>query len=156
MTRRGCADRRRDDHGSVLLLTIGCVVVAAGLLVVVASVSQVFLARQALVAATDAAALRAAQAADLDALYGGRAGPADGESLVLDRRAARAAVAAYVERAELDRRFDDFEVVAVEVADDTVTVRTRASVRLVLAGPATGGAGRVEVTAQSAARSRVR
>jgi len=150
------ATRRRGDDGSVLLLTIGCVVVAAALLVVVAAASQVFLARQALAAATDALALRAAQAADLDALYAEDGAGPEGHTLPLDRRAARAAVADHVERAGLAERFDGFEVTAVEVAGDTVTVRTRAAVRLVLAGPATGGRASVEVTAESSARSRVR
>ena len=150
MTRRV---RVRDDDGSILLLTAGLVVVAAMLVAVVAGVSQVFLAKRSLVAATDAAALAAAQAVDLDAVYSGEV---SGAGLPVDPGAADEAVRAYVALADLDGRTPGFAVEAVRVDGDTVTVRTRAEVPLVLIGPVTGGRAVVEVAAESSARSQVR
>lgn len=144
----------RDDDGSILLLTAGLVVVAAMLLAVVTATSQVFLADRSLAAATDALALSAAQAVDLDEVYAGGAG--DGAGVPLSPVDARRAVVEHARAAALDETFRGFEVVEVEVAGDVVTVRTRAVVTLALVGPATGGRAYIEVSAESTARSRVR
>ena len=62
---------RRDDEGTILLLTIGYVVLILALVAVVVDVSSVYLARRALAADCDGAALAAAQSVDADALYRG-------------------------------------------------------------------------------------
>jgi hypothetical protein len=146
------ADARQD--GSVLLLTTGLVAVIAMLVAVVTATSQVFLADRSLAAATDALALSAAQAVDLDAVYAGRTD--DGDAVPLVAADARRAVADHARAAALDQTFTDFTVVEVAVSGDLVTVRTRAVVRLALVGSATGDRGVIEVTAESTARSRVR
>ncbi|MCW2668290.1 MAG: Protein of unknown function rane [Frankiales bacterium] len=56
--------RRRDEQGTILLLTIGLSVVLLLLVAVVVDVSKVVLAKRALSAAADGAAVAAAQQAD--------------------------------------------------------------------------------------------
>jgi Flp pilus assembly protein TadG len=56
--------RRRDDEGSVLVLTLGLVAVLLLLVGVVVDVSAVVLAKRSLAATTDGAAVSAAQALD--------------------------------------------------------------------------------------------
>lgn len=56
--------RRRDDEGTILLLTVGLSVVLMLLVVVVVDVSVVVLARRGVANAADGAALAAAQQAD--------------------------------------------------------------------------------------------
>ena len=69
MTGRWRVDRR-DDTGSVLLLSIGFVLVAALAVVAVVDASAAFLQRRQLAAWADTAALAGAQGIDLDAYYG--------------------------------------------------------------------------------------
>jgi uncharacterized membrane protein len=61
--------RLKGDDGTILLLTLGYVVVVLALVAVVVDVSAVFLARRALAADCDGAALAAAQSVDTDMLY---------------------------------------------------------------------------------------
>lgn len=63
---RGAA---RDDRGSVLLLTLGFVVVIVMAIGVVVDTSAVFLQRRSLAALADGAALAGAQSIDVDAYY---------------------------------------------------------------------------------------
>lgn len=81
----------RRDEGSVLLLVIGFAGVLLVLVAVVADVSAVVLAKRSVASAADGAAVSAAQALDLDAVYD--QGP--GEQLPLSTGDARARVAAY-------------------------------------------------------------
>lgn len=60
---------RRDDGGTILILTLGYVAVALLLIVVVVDVSALYLARRSLAATTDGAALAAAQQVDQTAVY---------------------------------------------------------------------------------------
>lgn len=60
---------RHDDTGSVLLLTIGFVLVAALAVVTAVDASAAFLQRRQLAAWADTAALAGAQGIDLDAYY---------------------------------------------------------------------------------------
>ena len=84
----------RSDDGSLTLLIIGFVAIAAVLVIVGIDASKVFLARRALSSAADAAAVAASQAVDKDAIYAGAAGGC-GDLLPLapDEAARRAALA---------------------------------------------------------------
>ena len=137
-----------DEQGSVLLLVIGYAVIAAMLVVVLVDVSAVVLARRALQAAADAAALRAAQSLDVDAYYRG-----SGADLPLDPGRVTRTVAAYAALAELPRRFPGFSADAG--TDGTVaSVTFRAVVRLPLAGVlGSRYAAGVAITAGASARA---
>lgn len=79
---------RGREQGSILLLTLGFVVLALLLVLTVVDASVVFLTRRDLAAAADSLALAAAQQADLPALYA--QGP--GATLALDPAGVQAAV----------------------------------------------------------------
>ena len=81
----------RRDEGSVLLLVIGFAGILLVLVAVVADVSAVVLAKRSVASAADGAAVSAAQALDLDAVYD----QGLGEQLPLSTGDARARVAAY-------------------------------------------------------------
>nr|WP_242606564.1 pilus assembly protein TadG-related protein [Protofrankia symbiont of Coriaria ruscifolia] len=67
--RRGVRAGRRQDDGTILVLTLGYVLVALMLAIVVTDVSTVYLARRSLASAADGAALAAAQSVDETAIY---------------------------------------------------------------------------------------
>lgn len=85
--------RRRDDEGTILLLTCGLAVVLMALVVVVVDVSVVVLAKRGVANAADGAALLAAQQPDTRALNVRR--DALLSRLPLDRAAVVRAVARY-------------------------------------------------------------
>ncbi len=62
------------DEGSVLLLVLGFAGILLTLVAVVADVSAVVLAKRSVASAADGAAVSAAQALDLDAVYDGELG----------------------------------------------------------------------------------
>jgi hypothetical protein len=131
---RGPALRRlrREDDGQLLILVLGYTVIAALLVTVVVNVSQAYLYRRSLLAAADGAALAAANAPDLAAVYRDATGPGPGALLPLSRSGARAAVARYAADARLAERFPGFAVSAVATDGATVSVRLRATVPLPL------------------------
>jgi Flp pilus assembly protein TadG len=59
----------RADGGSIMMLTLGYVMIAAMLAIVVTDVSAVYLARRSVASAADGAALAAAQRIDENAVY---------------------------------------------------------------------------------------
>ena len=122
---RVAAVRRSADHGQLILLILVYSLIAALLVTVVVNVSKVYLYRRALVAAADGAALSAANQPDLAAVYAG-AGP----TLPLSPSGTDAAVRQYVRDAELEGRFDQFQVVDVRTDGVTVTVTFRAVVSM--------------------------
>ncbi|WP_250279183.1 pilus assembly protein TadG-related protein [Frankia sp. Cppng1_Ct_nod] len=67
-TDAACAGSRQ-DAGTILILTLGYVVVALMLAIVVADVSAVYLARRSVASAADGAALAAAQSVNETAIY---------------------------------------------------------------------------------------
>ena len=81
---------RNADEGTIMVLVLGLVPVVAGLIAVGTDAAVLFSHRRALVSHADAAALAAAQSADLGTLYTAR----KIESLPLDCRTARSVVTA--------------------------------------------------------------
>ena len=126
----------------MLILVIGCVAVLALLVAVTVDAARLYLARRALDGVTDAAALAAVQAVDLDAVYAGGVTT----RLPVDEAGARRAVRRYLDASDAADDLDGLTVVAIEVGPDEVTVRTRAVVRLPFVGPATRGRSTVVVT----------
>ena len=145
MTR--AALRRRDDEGTVLLLTIGLSVVLLLLVAVVVDVSKVVLVKRALASAADGAAVAAAQHPDLARL---REPGALEERLPLDGAEVAAVVATYAADAAVEQQ--GLELVGrVDGTDDTVAVvEGRRTVRL----PFSGWLGLPEVEVRAVARSR--
>lgn len=143
----------RGDEGSVLLLILGLVVLAALFVTVVMDVSALFLDRRELIAAADGAALAGAQAVDTRALYT-QGLPAAGP-LTLDEDRARAAVRSYLLANGFFDQYDDLGLEIVTTST-TVSVRLRAVVQLPVVNTVTPGAGDgVEVAATATARSAV-
>ena len=109
--------QRPHDEGSILVLSLGFIVICILALAVVVDASSVFLARRALQAQADAAALAGAQAIDLDAYYA--AGAAS--RIRLDPSGIRAAVERHVRRDPGQARLTSVtlrdEVVLVSMAD---------------------------------------
>ncbi len=131
----------RSDEGSILLLTLGCVMIALMLVVVVVDASAVFLARRSLSASADGASLAAAQSVSSRQVYARGAGG----RLPLEQ--VQAAVAHY----EGSPANGLSASVKHESAGDTVIVTGRRSVRLPFAD--LFGIGPVTVTATSRASS---
>lgn len=139
----------REDDGQLLLLLLVYTVIAGLLVTVVVNLSKAYLYRRSLVAATDAAALTAANRPELDRIYAG-AGPA----LPLSEPGARAAVRQYAADAELASRFEGFRVVDVTTDGQTVTVTLGALVQMPFANVISSGVrGGYPVDATAHARS---
>lgn len=115
-------DATKDD-GSIMVLIIGYVAIAAVLMTVGIVVSKVFLAQRTLAAAADSAALAASQGVDKQAVYDGQ-GPQCGQPLPLDpaRAAALAAASVVADRPDLDHTFASVSDPLTSVADGTVSV----------------------------------
>jgi uncharacterized membrane protein len=150
-TRKASGVRRtgRADEGTVLLLILGIVVVAAMLAVVVTDVSALYLQRRTLVAAADGAALAGAQAVDEAEVYV-HGLPSEGP-VPLDAAAAEEAATAYVAALGID--VDD---VRVEATATTVSVQIVTRYRLPISSTVTMGvAGEPVVDASATARTAV-
>lgn len=112
--------RLRSDQGSVLILSLGLIVVCVLAVGVVVDASALFLARRSLQAQADSAALAGAQAIDVEAYY--QRGAASGVRLEPTR--VRSAVERFVRRSSADVRLR-----SVALADDIVVVRLQGLVR---------------------------
>lgn len=99
------------DEGSVLLLAIGAVVVAALAALVIFDASSLYMRKTALLTHADNVAIAAAQAIDVDALYQGefRLDPASAV------RVAHSAVAGTIDARLRDIRLEQIDVAATEV-----------------------------------------
>jgi Flp pilus assembly protein TadG len=131
--------RLRRDDGSILVLSLGFIVICILALAVVVDASTVFLARRALQAQADGAALAGAQAIDLDAYY------AEGAAarIRLDATGIRGAVERHVRRDPGAGR-----LTSVALDDDVVIVRMSDRVRPPFSGWLTpSGAYALEVEA---------
>jgi Putative Flp pilus-assembly TadE/G-like len=144
---------RVTDEGSVLLLIMGLVVLAALFITVVMDVSALFLDRRDLIAAADGAALAGAQAVDAEALYV-KGLPASGP-LILDEDRARAAAEDYLIENGFFERYAGFAV-QVQTTSTSVRVSLQALVQLPVTNAVTPGQGDgVQVRASATARSAV-
>lgn len=125
---------RRGEDGSLTVLVIGYVFIAAVLIVIGVDVSKVFLARRALASVADAAALAAAQAADRSAIYAGAA--SCGGILPIDPAAAQQDVDASLtdDLADLRQTFQVVQPADVATADGTVTVHLSGDVQVPFGG----------------------
>ena len=112
--------RLRSDQGSVLILSLGLIVVCVLAVGVVVDVSALFLARRSLQAQADSAALAGAQAIDVEAYY--QRGAASG--IRLEPTRVRSAVERFIRRSSADVRLR-----SVALADDIVVVRLQGLVR---------------------------
>jgi Flp pilus assembly protein TadG len=139
------------EQGSVLILTIGFVVVIMLLVAVVVDASKLFLTRRALASVADGAAVSAAQDVDPAAVY---ASPA-GEALPLSPTRVAADVRAYVRRAAGESGLTDLQVVAVGVQGPDVTVTLSARSVLPLVGLVVGQTDGVLISVTARARSAV-
>lgn len=117
-----------DDRGSVLLLTLGFVVVIVMAIGVVVDASSVFLQRRSLAALADGAALAGAQSIDVDAYYrrGAQAALRPSISQV------RSDVLDYLRAAGADH--DGVRVERIAVERDVVVVSLRRTARAPLTG----------------------
>jgi hypothetical protein len=141
------ANADRSEEGTVLLLILGLVVIAALFVTVVMDVSALFIDRRELIAAADGAALAGAQAVDEESLYT-KGLPAAGP-LTLDEERARAAVRSYL---QVNGLFNQYQNLRLEIVttSTTVSVRLGALVELPVVNSVTPGAGdgvRVEAMA---------
>ena len=135
---------RRDD-GSVLLLVIGFAGLLLTLVAVVADLSAVVLAKRGVASAADGAAVSAAQALDLDAVYDAGLGAV----LPLSPGDARARVAAYEGQA---RAQQPGLRLGLRLEGRTAVVTGSRTVRLPFRLPGTGA---VRVSAVARARAPV-
>lgn len=120
------------ERGSIMVLTLGFIVICVLAVAVVVDASAVFLERRSLQAAADSAALAGAQAIDLDAYYerGASAG------VQLDPAAVRAAV-----RQQMGG-VSGVQVDSVRIEDGEVIVRAHTRVRPPFSGWLTPGGAR--------------
>ena len=121
----------RAEDGSITVLVIGYVAIAAVLIAAGIDVSKVFLAQRALSSAADAAAVAAAEGVDTARIYDGpdlRCGvPLSLDPLVADTLA-RAHIAD--SSPDLDRAFTSIDQPRTTVTGSTVTVALRGRVRV--------------------------
>ena len=131
--------RTRDEEGTILLLTLGCLMIALTLVVVVVDASAVFLARRTLASEADGASVAAALAVSKPLIY------ARGAGARLPLTEVQAAVAKYTSDPSLQASVEH------EADGDTVVVTGRRQVTLPFANAL--GIGPVTVTATSRASS---
>jgi hypothetical protein len=149
---------RSRESGAITVLAVGFAATAILLLLVGVAASKVFLARRALAAAADQAALSAAQGINTARLY--RVGLRCGALLPLDPAEAnrRAGESFADSRPDLRRVFTSLDRPGVVVRGGAVAVSLAGTVRLPLAavlGHLDPGHGRVDVTETARARSPV-
>ncbi|MEI2728483.1 MAG: pilus assembly protein TadG-related protein [Candidatus Nanopelagicales bacterium] len=143
--------RRNADEGTIMVLVLGLVPVVAGLIAVGTDAAVLFSHRRALVSHADAAALAAAQSADLGTLYTAR----KIESLPLDCRTARSVVTRRIEQASEDSRATAPQLADFSCNRNAVRVRLRSKAQLPFAKHF-GIEPTVEVAADAAATSPLR
>jgi uncharacterized membrane protein len=143
--------RCRGDEGTVLLLILGLVVMAALLISVVTDVSALYLQRRDLISAADGAALAGAQSVDEASVYQ-QGLPASGP-VPLDEAAAERAALDYLTSAGILEPGLD---VRVSTTSTTVSVSLGVQMELPVASTVTAGhGGTAPVSATATARTAV-
>lgn len=125
----GWRARLNSDHGTVLAFATAGVLLVVALVLVLADTSSLFMRRAALMMVADDAAIAAANAIDIDAIYT----QGVGDVLALDPVRARALAQQSVEAAQ-DSRLSVVRLDAVEVSGDVVEVVVSAAVPSALGG----------------------
>jgi len=142
---------RREDDGSVLILILGLVVLAALFITVVIDVSTLYLERRSLISAADGAALAGAQAVDRATIY--QEGLPDSGPLPLDADAAAVAAREYLVAHGIHQQFPNLTV-TIDTTGTTVDVRLSARVELPVTNAVTPSArDGVTVAASAIART---
>lgn len=121
--------RLRGDRGTVLVFALGGMLLALAVALVLADTSSLFMRRTALMMVADEAAIAAASAVDVAAIY--EQGVGDG--LAIDPQLAVQRARASVASAQ-DDRLIDVRLDAVDVWDGVVEVRVSAAVPAPLGG----------------------
>jgi len=149
---RGAGDR---ESGQIMLLTIGVVVLALGLVLAVASASSVHLERKRLYDAADQIALDAADRLDQDLYFRSQDAGVAPTILLSDDQVRDAVTAVLTDSPELLAGYQEVQVVGASTPDGrTAEVVLRARVRPALLTWATAGfSGGVVVTADARARA---
>jgi uncharacterized membrane protein len=129
------------DAGSILVLTLGFIIICVLAVAVIVDASSVFIQRRGLQGTVDAAALAGAQAIDMDTYF--ERGATQG--LVLNPAAVQRAVAGHM------RNASGIRLESVTLAGDTVVVRATTRVRPPFSGWLTPG-GAHTLTAEAGAR----
>jgi uncharacterized membrane protein len=143
----------RRDQGSVLLLILGLVVLAALLITVVIDVSSLYLERRNLIAAADGAALAGAQAIDQEAVY--TSGLPSSGPVPLDKEEAEMSARQYIADSGLMADYPNL-LVSVTTTATTIEVRLSAVVALpVVNGVTPGAKDGVTIEAVATARTAV-
>ena len=141
--------RSRTDDGTVLLLILGLVTVAALLVGVVTDVSALYLERRKLISAADGAALAGAQEVDKATVYT-QGLPREGP-VALDAQGAEHAARQYLADTGMD-----LADVRVSATATTVTVSLQSRYELPIASRVTAGAsGTADVAASATAQTAV-
>lgn len=115
--------RLRRDEGTVLVYALGGVLLVLSVVLVLADTSSLFMRRAALMTVADDAAIAAANAIDVNAIYANGVG----DSLGLDPALARAYAQAAVDGTQ-DARLSDVRLDAITVYAGAVEVRLSAAV----------------------------
>ncbi len=137
------------DEGSVLIYALGGVLLVLAVVLVLADTSSLFMRRAALLTVADGAAVAAANAVDLPAIY--ETGVTD--VLALDPDQARSLAQASVDAVD-DARLADVRLDSVEVTQDGVTVLVSAAVPAPLSGITGSRAVRIRARASAALPTR--
>lgn len=135
------ATAKSHDGGSIMVASIGFIVICILAVGVVVDVTSVFIARRSLQAAVDSAALAGAQAIDLPTYYQQGAGA----GIVLEAAQVRARV-----RAQL-RSTPEVVLTRVQLDSEVVVVTARTTMRPPMSGWLTG-LGTQTLTAQAGAQ----
>lgn len=125
----GPCQRARGDRGTVLAYALAGVLLVMAVALVMADTSSLFMRRTALMIVADEAAIAAANAIDVDALYDSGVGSV----LVLDPQLARQYAQASVDRVD-DARLSDVRLDEVQCDSGRVAVVVSAAVPPALSG----------------------
>ncbi|MHB0928342.1 MAG: pilus assembly protein TadG-related protein [Candidatus Nanopelagicales bacterium] len=140
----------RRDEGTVLITALGGVLLVLLVTLVLADTSNLFMRRSALLTVADTAALAAANAVDLAAVYSGGVD----DVLRLDPQAARNLAQAAVDGVD-DARLTDVRLEAVDVNLTTVEVTVSAAVPALISGFVTDDSLRIRASAAAAMPTRL-